>query len=91
MLGGQFVSIIVWRRSLLRVFHILTFSEFSSKDKEAKRKEMDVWVCWHMTEEGCHNDVVFGLFKTCIASLVFHQEFLDEMLHLENAMHCSAF
>jgi hypothetical protein len=67
------------------------FSEFSSKDKEVKRKEVDAWICACMLEEGFSRDVIFGLFMTCIPSLAFHQEFSHEMLHPENAMHCSAF
>jgi hypothetical protein len=48
------------------------FSEFSTKDKEVKRKEVYASICACMPEEGCSHDAVVGLFKTYIASLAFH-------------------
>jgi hypothetical protein len=67
------------------------FSEFSGEDKEEKRREVDAWIRERMPEEGRNNDVVFCLFKTCIASLVYHRQFLDGVLHPENAIRCSVF
>ena len=44
-----------------------------------------------MPEDGLSNDSVFAVFKLWIVLLVYHREFLDTKLHVDNAMQCLSF
>ena len=66
------------------------FSHLDDEGKEKHRQIIDNWIKARMPGGGDNNDV-FGLFKMCIASFIFHRQWLEEHIHSTNLIRCSPF
>ncbi|KAL3778149.1 hypothetical protein ACHAWO_010885 [Cyclotella atomus] len=53
-------------------------SEYSPIEKELMMREQDQWIKERMSADGAINDGVFCLFKTCLASFLFHWDWLQK-------------
>jgi hypothetical protein len=67
------------------------FSDLSAVDKERKMREQDSWIKQRMPETGAINDSVFCLFKSCLASFIFHWNWLRETIHEESPLRSTVF
>ena len=52
---------------------------------------LDEWIKARMPSGGKTNEHILSVFKMCIASLIFHREWLDENIHTGNPLRCSPF
>ncbi|KAL3793017.1 hypothetical protein ACHAWO_008273 [Cyclotella atomus] len=66
------------------------FSSYSMLEKEVKMRELDQWIKDRMLDGG-ENESIFFLFKSCLASLIYHRSWLNQTIHDENAIRISPF
>ncbi len=57
------------------------FSLLTGPENERNEKVIDCWIQSRMPEAALSNEKVFAPFKMCVASLAYHQYFLNENLH----------
>ena len=67
------------------------FSEFPSTQKETMNRVLDNWIKSRMPEGGAKNQAVFFLFKSCLASVVYHRQWWKDNLHQRNPVRGSVF
>lgn len=67
------------------------FSEYDALEKELKMRRLDCWIKERMPEAGRHNDAIFYVFKSCLASLIHHRQWLNETIHSDNPIRLSPF
>ncbi len=94
--GDQFVGKCVSGRSRLSKEFAASqayfdFSSLTRPEKERNEREVDCWIQSRMPEAARSNEKVFALFKMCVASLAYHQHFLDENLHSLSNVRASVF
>ena len=66
------------------------FAEYDALEKEIKMRELDRWIKQRMLGGG-GNESIFYMFKTCLASLIYHRSWLNRTIHDENAIRISPF
>ncbi len=59
------------------------FSDCGESEKEARHKKIDDWIQCRMPEL-CSTET-FRLFKFCVATFIFHRDWLDENIHEDTA------
>lgn len=63
------------------------FSESGTLEKEVMIRTLDNWISkTRMPEAGACNDAVFCLFEGCVASLLYHKDWLKVNLHSLNSI-----
>jgi hypothetical protein len=65
--------------------------EFDLVEREVRHHRLDSWIWARMPAGGAVNEGVFWLFKCCIASLVYHRQWLQQNLHSENPVFATPF
>ncbi len=65
------------------------FSNCGESEKEERHKKIDDWIQCRMPEL-CSTET-FRLFKFCVATFIFHRDWLDENIHEDNALRFSPF
>jgi hypothetical protein len=94
--GDQYVGRCVSGRSRLNKrfaesIPYFDFLEYDALEKEVKMRQLDAWIKSRMPEAGALNDAVFFLFKSCLASLIFHREWILQNLHATHPIFTSPF
>ena len=54
-------------------------------------RRLDRWIKDRMPESGRQNDAIFFVFKSCLASLIYHRPWLNETIHSDNSIRLSPF
>ena len=67
------------------------FSGFGKVEKETMMRTLDDWIKRQMPAGGAENESVFCLFRCCLASLIYHKDWLEENLHSQNPLFLSPF
>ena len=66
------------------------FAEYDALEKESKMRELDRWIKQRMLGGG-GNESIFYMFKSCLASLIYHRSWLNQTIHNDNAIRISPF
>jgi hypothetical protein len=66
------------------------FSQYKPAEKERRRLAVDGWIRRRMPGDGKDDDV-FSMFKMCIASFIYHRQWLDETLHPNSEVRTTIF
>lgn len=69
----------------------IDFSDCTRADKELHIANIDAWIIARMPPSARDNDKVFMLFKTCLASLYYHREFVNTSLHTNSCLRTNHF
>ena len=67
------------------------FSDFGAAEKAVMNKTLDDWIKARMPSGGKDNSGVFGLFKACLASIIYHRAWLESSLHRNSVVRGSIF
>jgi hypothetical protein len=94
--GDQYVGRCVSGRNRLgkRFAESIPYFDFSEQPaivKEQMMREQDIWIKQRMSEAGAINDGVFCLFKTCLASFIFHWDWLRSTIHRDSPLRSTIF
>lgn len=94
--GDQYVGRCVSGRSRLsktfaESLPYFDFSEFPQVAKERMMREQDEWIKERMSAAAAVNDSVFCLFKSCLASFLYHGDWLSSTIHRDSPLRCSVF
>jgi hypothetical protein len=94
--GDQYVGRSVSGRNRMstRFAESLPYFDLSDVDgveREAMLCTVNNWIKARMPAGGAINEAVFCLFKSCLASLVFHRRWLEQNLHSENPVFATSF
>jgi len=66
------------------------FSDYGMLEKEVKMRELDQWIKDRMLDGG-NNESIFYMFKSCLASLIYHRPWLNRTIHDRNPIQISPF
>ena len=67
------------------------FSPFPTVTKETMMRTQDSWIKSRLPEQARNNEAVFCLFKSCLASIIYHKEWAKVNLHEKNPIRTSPF
>ena len=84
--GDQFMGKCVSRRSRMNTEFAISpayfyFTSCDEAEREHNEKSINNWINARMPSTSQSNEKVFGVFRMCVAALVYYNDFLKEHLH----------
>ena len=67
------------------------FTSFDEAEREHNKNMIDNWIKARIPLTARSNEKVFGMFRMCVAALVYYDDFLKEHLHRNSMARTSIF